>query len=70
MAWFSSSLSEDSEPKPMVPRRTRIVTKPQRIVILMLFRVLWIWRLPPPRRRLRRPPLAAVEVGRVEEPLF
>ncbi|CAN0896031.1 hypothetical protein LINGRAHAP2_LOCUS18224 [Linum grandiflorum] len=28
----------------MVPRRTRMVTKPQMIVILMLLKVFWICR--------------------------
>ena len=38
-------LSKEPRVTPMVPRRTRMVTKPQRKVILMLLKVLWILQL-------------------------
>ena len=55
----------------MVPRRTKMVTKPHRMVILMLFIVLAIWRPWGPRRRLEveeevvvgRVPLVETAVG-------
>uniref|UniRef100_A0A3N7H3K0 Uncharacterized protein n=1 Tax=Populus trichocarpa TaxID=3694 RepID=A0A3N7H3K0_POPTR len=46
---------------PTVPRRTRIVTKPQRIVILMLLNVLLICL--PRGSIVRALPLAVVVVG-------
>ncbi|KAM2550656.1 hypothetical protein COP2_016000 [Malus domestica] len=43
--WLTASASELPRlPTPMVPRRTRMVTKPQRMVILMLLNVFWICR--------------------------
>lgn len=62
MRFCSFSASEGPTPRfptPMVPRRTRMVTKPQRMVILRLLKVFWIWR---PRGR---PELRRVVVGRV-----
>jgi len=58
--WLTASASEEPRLTPMVPRRTRMVTKPHRIVILMLLKVFWIWR--PRGSPVARP--RALEVGK------
>lgn len=63
---FFCSVSDWGERlRPIVPRRTRMVTNPQRMVILMLLRVLAIWR----PRGVRRVAAVAMVVGRVAPPV-